>query len=38
MNWLEENVFGWLFRDREITLPLAVWILAALVGVLGWVL
>lgn len=33
-----EDTFGWLFENRTVKLPLALWMLIALVGLLGWVL
>jgi len=33
-----EDALGWLFEDKAIRLPLALWVLIALVSVLGWVL
>lgn len=33
-----EDAFGWLFEDRTVKLPLVLWMLIALVGLLGWVL
>lgn len=38
MWWIEDNVFAPLFEDKTVTMPMALWILAVLAGVLGWVL